>query len=341
MKLRVVMTTYNQERFIAQAIESVLMQQVDFEFEVVIIEDFSTDRTRQIVLGYQQKKPRQIKLVLSDRNRNDSRNFAHAIETAESQYIALLEGDDYWTSPHKLQKQVDFLDQHPECAVCFHNALMHFDNEVDPPRPFNPADQKAISSLDDLLPGNFLATCSVVFRQGLFEKFPEWFFTLPFGDWPLHILNAQHGKIGYIDEMMSVYRVHSNGLWSRLNPVERMEKINYCLETIRPYLDNKHSLMLHRLLMERYYRLSLESEERGDWREAKNNLEKFIDKYTEMDITNPSKAFYQLKLLRLRLKLWLYQYPGAFRRFKHLVDFIERAGIDKAKIPGDGKTNLC
>jgi glycosyltransferase involved in cell wall biosynthesis len=323
MKLTVVMTTYNHESYIAHAIESVLLQQVNFEFEVVIIEDFSTDNTREIVTDYQRKHPELIKLVLPDRNMNDSRNFAQAVEMAQSQYIALLEGDDYWTSPHKLQKQVDFLDQRQECAVCFHNAMMHFDDGISAPRPFNPAGQKTISTLEDILPGNFLATCSVMFRQGLFKKFPEWFFTLPFGDWPLHILNAQHGKIGYIDEIMSVYRVHSNGLWSRLDPNERLEKINFCLETIKPHLDFKHAGMLHRLLMKRYYQYSLESEERGDWQAARINLEKFIVKYADRLGTHMLTGPNRVKYFRLRSKLWLYRYPAFFRLFKKMIDLLD------------------
>src|SRR5690348_13348495 len=114
MKVTVLVITYNHEPFIRQAIESVMMQVTDFEYEVVIIEDFSTDRTRDIVIEFQEKYRNKIRLVLADKHSNVRTAGPGEILKARGRYIALLDGDDYWTSPHKLQKQVDFLDHHPE-----------------------------------------------------------------------------------------------------------------------------------------------------------------------------------------------------------------------------------
>jgi glycosyltransferase involved in cell wall biosynthesis len=108
MKVSVLMITYNHEKFIAQAIDSILMQQTDFEYEIVVGDDFSKDRTRAILDNYKKKHPSKIKLLFPDRNLGMHRNFIQTLNSCQGQYVALLEGDDYWTSPYKLQKQVDF-----------------------------------------------------------------------------------------------------------------------------------------------------------------------------------------------------------------------------------------
>ena len=225
MKVTVLVGTYNHEKFIEQAVESVLMQQTDFEYEIVIMEDCSTDRTRDIVLDFHKKYRNRIRLVLAEKNENNTTAFRREILTAQGQYIALLDGDDYWTSPRKLQKQADFLDVHQECAICFHNATIFYDDNSKKPSNSNPPEQKRISTLEDLLAGNFISTCSVMFRAGLFETFPSWFDTLWSADWPLHILNAQHGKIGYINELMGAYRQHSRGMWNKLSKIQKILRV--------------------------------------------------------------------------------------------------------------------
>src|SRR5437762_2491810 len=123
MEVSVLLTTYNHEKYIAQALDSVLMQETNFDFELVILEDCSTDSTRDIVLAYQKKHPRKIRLRLAKRNVHSNKPFAEEFQAAPSPYIAMLDGDDYWSSPAKLQKQVEFLKVHPDYMLCFHNAL--------------------------------------------------------------------------------------------------------------------------------------------------------------------------------------------------------------------------
>ncbi|HBR15088.1 MAG TPA: glycosyl transferase family 2 [Candidatus Omnitrophica bacterium] len=223
-KVSVKMVTYNHESFIAQAIESVLMQEVEFDYEIVIGEDSSTDGTRGIVLDYQKRYPDRVRLLLTDRNRGRRHNFLQTLKACRGKYVAMLDGDDYWTSPRKLQKQADFLDTHPGCAICFHNAVMIYENGK-APRLYHREKLKQILKLEDLLYGNIMPTCATMFRNHLFDEFPGLFDPLPFGDWPLQILNARHGDIGYLDEVMSVYRIHSGGLWSRGGEVSLEERI--------------------------------------------------------------------------------------------------------------------
>lgn len=237
MKVSVAVTTYNQELFISEAVDSVLTQEVNFAYEIVIGEDCSTDNTRNIVVGYQEKHPDKIRLLLQEKNWGGKRNWIQVLKACQGEYIALLDGDDYWTSPHKLQKQVDFLDNHPECAIGFHDATMFYEDGSRGPVNCCRADLKEISTLVDLVAENFIPTCATMFRSGLFGEFPDWFHTAPVGDWPLHILNAQHGKIGYINEVMAAYRIHPGGVHSRRNPIENFRRQIHLYETINAHLN--------------------------------------------------------------------------------------------------------
>jgi len=259
MKVTVLVTTYNHEQYIAQALDSVLMQETNCDYEIIIAEDCSTDRTRSIVLDFQRRNPEKIRLVLPAENLgcHGNRVFAQAFELAQGQYVALLDGDDYWTSPTKLQKQADFLDAHPECALCFHNALRIYEDENRVPFPQNFAAQKQISVLEDIWQGNFIAGCAAMFRKDALGSFPEWYYDLPYGDWPLYILCAQHGKIGYIDEILGVYRIHSDGLWSRLDRIQKLEGLIAFYETINAKLNFRFNSIVEPLVSARRKELAV------------------------------------------------------------------------------------
>ena len=213
MKVSVSMITYNHEKFIAQAVESVLMQKANFEYELVIGEDCSTDNTRQILLEYQKKYPDKIRLLLPEKNLGMQKNAINTLQASRGQYIAALEGDDYWTDPLKLQKQVDFLEANPDFAICFHNVAIINEDYPERNRLNNDDLTPEISTLDNLLEGNnYIATCSAVIKTNLIQNLPDWFTSLPFGDYALYLIAARHGKIKYINNVMSVYRIHPGGI---------------------------------------------------------------------------------------------------------------------------------
>ena len=214
-KVSVAMIAYNHERFVAQAIESVLAQKVDFPMEIVFGEDCSTDNTREIVRSLASDHPERFTLLFPEKNLGMNRNLAATIRACRGQYVALLEGDDYWTDPEKLQRQADYLDAHPECSICFTRATVidEANQPLDIPSPIRAV--KPVYPLRDYLARSFQPrTCTVMFRNRLFEDFPDWFYQLPVGDFPLHVLNAQHGDFGLLDRTTSAYRIHPGGIWS-------------------------------------------------------------------------------------------------------------------------------
>jgi len=213
-KVSVKITTYNHERFIAQTLDSVLSQKVNFPFEIIVGEDCSTDKTRVFLQDYQRKFPDIIRLLLNERNMGGRYNALNTRRACRGEYVAFLDGDDYWTTPDKLQKQINFLDQHPECTICFHNAKIIYDNGRDS-HLFHNKPLKPFLTAEDILPGNIMPSCSMVFRNIFIEGMPKEFDQVPFGDWPIQICCIKKGKAGYINEVMGAYRVHSGGVWSQ------------------------------------------------------------------------------------------------------------------------------
>ena len=265
MKVSVCMITYNQEKFIAQAIESVMMQQTNFRHELVIGEDCSTDKTREICIEYQEKYPDKIRLLLHEKNLGMMQNFFQTFQACQGQYVALLEGDDYWIAPHKLQKQTDFLDTHPDYATCFTRTLAFAeDNGRKPYYIPAPKYQKHTLTLEDLLRCNSIATCSVMFRNQLSRSLPDWFFSLQMGDWPLHIMNAQHGKIGYIDELMAAYRLHGGSYYSSHSVVENLLGMVRFYDAINAHLNFKYHSLIKEMLAQTYMLLASEYLRRKD-----------------------------------------------------------------------------
>src|SRR5882672_6913031 len=284
MKVSVLITTYNQEDFIAQAINSVLSQEVNFAYEIVIGEDASTDRTREMVLEFQAENPDKIRVLLRDpvdaeRDRSagvgGKRGFVNGLRACQGQYVALLDGDDYWTDVHKLQTQADFLEERPEYAICFHNAQVLRTNGGGP-ETFCPLDQKKTSSLEDLLAGNFIFSGSTMFRRGLFADLPDWFYTAPTGDWPLHILNAEHGKIGYLSSVMAVYRIHGESWWSsKPAPPQLLAQIEL-LDNVNAYLRFRYVRQIRDTQYRSYAELAELAYQEGDLIGSRSFLEKCL-----------------------------------------------------------------
>ena len=214
MKVSVCMITYNHEKFISQAIESVLMQKTDFEYELVIGEDYSTDSTREIVKQYAEKYPDRIKTLLHPENLGMQTNFTETLKACNGEYIALLEGDDYWTDPLKLQKQVDFLENNLDYFLCIHPCefLIHKNNGSIIKNKQNINLIKYEYTVKNLLTNWAIPTASIVYRRNKKLILPDWFHEVASGDIALMMLHYKFGKIKLIEDYMSVYRISGKGV---------------------------------------------------------------------------------------------------------------------------------
>lgn len=265
MKVSVCIATYNQEKFIGQAIESALAQQVNFPMEILVGDDFSTDNTRAVVQTYIDRYPDLVKPVFHPRNlgQNGLFNAMETFKQAKGTYLASFDGDDYWTDPLKLQKQVDLLDANPDFVACYHNALITYE-DGSPSHVLNPPNQPAVSTLDDLIGEDeiwFMATSSVLFRNVL-HTYPAWFMRSVSGDIPRYILLAKHGKIGYLPDVMSVYRKNQGGtsFTDKYHDAGFLRNRIDMYEGINQELDYRYDRKLKRNIA-RYYKMMLESEQ--------------------------------------------------------------------------------
>lgn len=220
-KVSICCWTYNHEKFIKDALDGFVMQKTDFPFEIIIHDDASTDKTADIIREYEAKYPHLFRAVYQTENQFGKSAFVEDVifPMVRGEYVAICEGDDYWTDENKLQKQVDFLDANPDFSVCFHSIkVVHEDGSPDtyfpaPEARFN----RDVLSVYNLLCWNFIQTNSVMYRWRFSETFTLRHFdtvgVMPL-DWYLHLLHAQVGKIKYLDEVMGVYRRHGGGIWA-------------------------------------------------------------------------------------------------------------------------------
>ena len=233
------MITYHHEKYIKQAIESVLDQITDFEFELVIANDNSPDKTNEIVTEIMATHANgfKIKYLNNVTNLGMMPNFVYAIKNCKGQYIAMCEGDDYWIDNYKLQKQVDFLDQNKGYSICFHLANVEKNGVIEKDEITVKSNQT--TTIKDLSKGNYMHTCTVVYRNNLFKRFPKYFEKAPVGDYYLHLLNSRFGEIYCINEVMSVYRLHPESYWSSKKQSERTEIWIDFLENIKSNFNYK------------------------------------------------------------------------------------------------------
>jgi glycosyltransferase involved in cell wall biosynthesis len=212
-KVSVYLITYNHEKYIAQAIESIVSQKVNFEFELVIGEDLSKDNTRAICEQYSKAYPAIINLLPSDKNYGPIPNAIRTLAACTGKYIALCEGDDYWTDPCKLQKQADFMDTNEDFSLCFSDVGILDEMGLSNHNNFPPL-QKEVYTIEDVITAGycFIPTVTLFFRNILPNPMPDFFRKAVSGDIALHLLLTDKGKARYFREKTAVYRHHPGGI---------------------------------------------------------------------------------------------------------------------------------
>lgn len=246
IKVSVGMITFKHEKYIKQAIEGILMQESNFEFELIIADDCSPDNSSQIIDEIIRNHPNgnKIKYFRHKKNVGMQANGIFVINECKGKYISFCEGDDYWTDALKLQKQVDFLEANPDYVICYHkvkvlqNGVLKEDTITH--------EVAETTTIKDLAKGNYIHTCSVVCKNNLFDKLPEYFHKSPVGDYFLHMLNARYGKIKFLDEYMGVYRIHEASVWSSMTQIKREQIWVEFLKNIRENFDKEIQEILNK-----------------------------------------------------------------------------------------------
>ena len=220
------------------------MQETTFPVEIIIRDDASTDGTSQTVKNYAEKYPQNIKPILLSENQHSKRReaFTKIHSVARGAYIALCEGDDYWTDPTKLQKQIFLLQQNLTASFCFHNTLI-LDEKRQVCGQLRPNTASLMHAVEELLGRNFIHTSSIVFRKSMLPEFPEWYSKAPMGDWPLCILLAEKGNFLHINEVMSHYRLHGQSSWSSLSQATRCAKTAHLFDLLKDHFAKKPELL--------------------------------------------------------------------------------------------------
>tara|TARA_B100000508_G_C11414570_1_gene255059 strand:- start:53 stop:889 length:837 start_codon:yes stop_codon:yes gene_type:complete len=228
------MVTYNHENYIEQSINSILAQKTNFKYKLFIGDDKSIDRTAEICIDYQRKFPNKIEVFVNETNVGpnlNAINIYNACLNSGAKYMALCEGDDYWIDPLKLQKQVDFLEQHSDFTICFHDVKIYHQESRSLEEDTITKEVPQETSIIDLAKRNYIHTPTVMVKNNF--TLPKWFAKVPLGDWSLYMIVARNGKIKKLNEAMAVYRMHHKSSWSSKDPSVRDKKT---IETIKIHL---------------------------------------------------------------------------------------------------------
>lgn len=244
MKVSVLMLAYNHGPFIGQAIESVLAQELDDEWELVIGEDVSTDNTRAVVADYAARFPQRIRPLMHETNLGMFGNFAAVLIASRGRYVSIVEGDDFWTDSQKLARSIAMFEDSDNLSIVFHQVEAFAEEGAELPAHYAesggvfPAGLEGTRfGLNDILRVNFIQTCSATLLRSAIGVPPEWLGGARLIDWPIFILAARHGDIGFIPRVMARYRVHETGLWSTRNEQARRRDTIWVLEHLLEMLD--------------------------------------------------------------------------------------------------------
>lgn len=250
VRLSVSIVTYQQADYVRQALDSVLLQRTDFPIEIVVGDDASTDGTREVLRDIAAEHPHRVRLLLHERNLGDRglSNFMSTVEASRGEYIAFLDGDDYWTDPYKLQRQVDFLDAHPECALCAHRVVHLWDDgstELSIRPFFHDAQEASVHDVGELMVENFAPKISTVVRQRTVSELPDWYrhTRIASADWLFNVLAGRLGRIGYFSETMAMHRKRADNLTAFYGAQRMLSDKLAALEQLRPLFPD-HSIPL-------------------------------------------------------------------------------------------------
>ncbi len=242
-KVSVVCMVYKHEVYLRKCFDGFIMQKTTFPIEILVNDDCSPDGSADVMREYEAKYPELFHCIYQEENQYSKGKMAWweiLFPMAKGDYIAICEGDDYWIDPYKLQKQVDFMEQHPDYVACFHNARVQYKDHV---TLFNALNETHNPSTKALIKRRwFIATPTLLFRNVLHE-FPEWRGEVLNGDYLLELLLAREGKFYYMDDVMAVYRQDGQGMSSVLerDKIDMVDRLIDLLKKMKPYYSDEYA----------------------------------------------------------------------------------------------------
>ncbi|MCX2432360.1 glycosyltransferase family 2 protein [Pedobacter sp. GR22-10] len=251
LKVSVVMITYGHERYILDAINGVLNQNINFEIELIISNDCSPDATDEIIKNFINNSPKghMIRYYSQPNNVGVLPNFIHALKMAKGEYVALCEGDDFWIDMNKLTMQVNFLDENLKYVGCFHNTEERYEDSSELASfLMNDFPKAREISFKDLTDANVMATCSVLFRNFDFDTLPSWFKKQRMGDWSLHLLNARNGNFYFLPKVLAVHRLHQGSTWMLQ---DHKKNLQYVVDTYNCMIASESFSLKQKKLLQR------------------------------------------------------------------------------------------
>lgn len=243
VKVSVLLITYNNSPFIKQAIESILLQVTSYKFEVVVTDDCSQDSTMEIIKYYKNIYPEKIKVLDNKENVGITKNYERGFKACSGEYIALLEGDDYWISPYKLQIQTNFLDSHKEYSAALNRYIIYNMEENTSKKTYFYDNLKYITiKTDNLIRTNLIGNFSAcIYRNETVKSLDPGLYSMEVYDWMFNIAISQKGPIAYLPEVTSVYRIHNHGAWNGRSEGEKIKSMLKVCDEYNKFLNYKYN----------------------------------------------------------------------------------------------------
>lgn len=226
-------TVFNHEPYLRQCLDGFVMQKTNFKFEVWVHDDASTDGSPAIIKEYAEKYPDIIKPYFEKENQYSNhydsfQEITYSPQFLLGKYIAMCEGDDYWIDPLKLQKQVDYLEEHPDCTMCCNRTKLYSEKKHTYIGENYCYNHDSIVKVKDVIyrSGLFISTCSIIYRKEIRNNYPDYCRKCAVGDYPLQIMAAMKGRIYYFNDAMSVYRIDNPNSWMKKQKWHSVENSN-------------------------------------------------------------------------------------------------------------------
>jgi glycosyltransferase involved in cell wall biosynthesis len=241
--VNVLLVCYNQEKYIGTAVESILKQQYDGPVSVLVADDASTDGTLDLIRSYESRSPFPFIYLDASVNRGIFQNYRRAFDACPGEYVAVLEGDDYWTDAFRLQTHVDFLEAHPQCVLTINRFVNYYEStHQELPQKWNSKGEFQWINTRMLATGNLLGNLSAcVFRNAALRRLKPDLFDMNTSDWMLGMALGEYGPIAKLKILQSVYRIGPKGVWSGRSKAEQLDGLLVTINRYDAYFDHRYS----------------------------------------------------------------------------------------------------